>query len=222
MSDPVARREISELTRAYREHYAAAYSYLAAARAANPAAQGALHSADDMDSARRRARSAAERELPAHGGDGGSRAERFLRAITCGGELLCSDTLTALCPRVYVLDASLGLAGVFLTELAAMPRGAAMATSSAPTPSTRGGRTPLLLPSRGAAYVAGGSGEELPFKPSRRLHLDSARLRSLTREERRSLESDRRAAASLRHCAVDALSSASGCTTSWRPSTAPM
>ena len=59
-----------------------------------------------------------------------------------------------------------------------------------------------------AAYVAGGSGEELPFKPSRRLHLDSARLRSLTREERRSLESDRRAAASLRHCAVDALSSA--------------
>lgn len=31
VSDPAARREISELTRAYREHYAAAYSYLAAA-----------------------------------------------------------------------------------------------------------------------------------------------------------------------------------------------
>ena len=208
VSDPAARREISELTRAYREHYAAAYSYLAAARAANPAAQGALLSADDMDSARRRARSTAERELPAHGGDGGSRAERFLRAITCGGELLCSDTLIALCPRVYVLDASLGLARVFLTELAAMAERRGYGHILCPDPLDPRRPDALLLPSRGAAYVAGGSGEELPFKPSRRLHLDSARLRSLTREERRSLESDRRAAASLRHCAVDALSSA--------------
>lgn len=56
VSDASARREIAELTRAYREHYAAAYSYLAAARAADPAARGALLMEADREAARRRAR----------------------------------------------------------------------------------------------------------------------------------------------------------------------
>ena len=119
VSDSAARREIAELTHAYREHYSAAYSYLAASRAADPSARGTLLTGEDLESVRRRARSAAERELPASGSDGGERRRRFLRAITCRGEIFCSDTLEALCPRVYALESALGLSGVFLAEIAA-------------------------------------------------------------------------------------------------------
>ena len=66
----------------------------------------------------------------------------------------------------------------------------------------------LLIPARGAAYVALSPGQEPPLKPARRLHLDSARLRAVPKETRRALDADRRAAASLRRCGVEALASA--------------
>lgn len=73
VSDASARREIAELTRAYREHYAAAYSYLAAARAADPAARGALLMEADREAARRRAQAARRaRALPRRRGRRGA------------------------------------------------------------------------------------------------------------------------------------------------------
>lgn len=208
VSDASARREIAELTRAYREHYAAAYSYLAAARAADPAARGALLMEADREAARRRAQAAAGRELSPAGADGEERRERFLRAITCRGEVCCADTLEALCPRVYALESGLGLAGVFLSELAALAQQRGYGHILCRDPLDPERPDALLIPARGAAYVALAPGQEPPLRPARRLHLDSARLRAVPKETRRALDADRRAAASLRRCGVEALASA--------------
>lgn len=208
VSDSASRREIAELTHAYREHYSAAYSYLAASRAADPSARGTLLTGADLDSVRRRARSAAERELPASGSDGGERRRRFLRAITCRGEVFCSDTLAALCPRVYALESALGLSGVFLAEIAAAAKRRGYGYVICPDPLDPERLDAVLLPGRGAAYVASSPGQELPIKPSRRLHLDSALLRGMSKDAKKALEADRRAAASLRRCGIEALASA--------------
>ena len=201
VSDASARREIAELTRAYREHYAAAYSYLAAAR-------GALLMEADREAARRRAQAAAGRELSPAGADGGERRERFRRAITCRGEVCCADTLEALCPRVYALESGLGLAGVFLSELAALAQQRGYGHILCRDPLDPERPDALLIPARGAAYVAVSPDQEPPLKPARRLHLDSARLRAVPKETRRALDAERRAAASLRRCGVEALASA--------------
>ena len=147
VSDASARREIAELTRAYREHYAAAYSYLAAARAADPAARGALLMEADREAARRRAQAAAGRELSPAGADGGERRERFLRAITCRGEVCCADTLEAvISPKKARASAASGSPACSSRSSPPSPSSAAMGTSSAATRWTPSGRTPCSSP----------------------------------------------------------------------------
>lgn len=211
VSDAGVRREIRSVTERYRSHYERAYSYLSAAYAADPAAYGTLLSDEDAEAARRRARSSAARELPLSPGEG-ARSERFLSAITCKGELRCEDTLTGLCRRIYALEARLGLADIFLREFAdaAAERGHRhIVCRDALSP---GHLEAVLLPDRGVAFLAVAPGREPGFKPERTLRLDSIPAsgppRPALRALRKSLSSDRKAAAALRSSAVEALAEA--------------
>lgn len=208
ISDAAARSEIRAVTRRYRGHYDRAYAYLAAALAADPAARGALLSQEDRETARRRARGAAERELPASSGGTGRRTERFLSAITCRGELRCGETLSALCPRIYALEARFGLADVFLKELAAaaLERGHSHTVCRDPLDPSR--LEAVLLPESGAAFIAVMPLSEPELKPERWLRLDSIPGSGAVKAMRRGLSGDLRAAAFLRRRAVEALAEA--------------
>ena len=185
------RARVLALNEAYKDRYAAAYRWLAAAGALRETAPGAVLPETAEQMLRRRIRGVLRRNAPC--GGGGVEKTRFLSAVSCRGELRLE--LSERYSRVVRLDEGRGLAPRALRIAAeeAAARGLERVLCLSPLcPEELEG---LLLPQAGLAFLAG----ERRAEGERSIHID-ALLPPPEREERLV----RRRALQLQRSALDA------------------
>ena len=202
--------QLEGLTAAYKAHYARAYSLLAAAGAAATGPAGAYLTAGDREAAARRARSMAGRELPraAKGAERGRAVRRFLGGVTCKGRVFCTETLPALCSRVYRLEGRFGLASVFMEAMAEEALARGLDVLLCPHPLLPDTLEALAIPALGLGFVADlGDGTALP-ETCRCLHLDRLSAAAEDRAVRRALKAEARMTEGLCEMAVLSLTAA--------------
>lgn len=205
-----AAAQLEGLTAAYKAHYARAYSLLAAAGAAATGPAGAYLAAGDREAAARRARSMAGRELPraAKGAERGRAERRFLGGVTCKGRVFCTETLPALCARVYRLEGRFGLASVFMQAMAEEALSRGLDVLLCPHPLLPDTLEVLAVPALGLGFVADlGDGTALP-ETCRCLHLDRLSAAAEDRAVRRALKAEARMTGGLCEMAVLSLAAA--------------
>lgn len=110
----------NEYTAKYRQLYKTAYGFLSAAKTIRKIQIPELICKNDVVSAKKRAESALLRELgKKHGSPREGRiTKRFIRGISCIGEVCLSGTVSALCKWIYLADDRLGLADAYLKHIA--------------------------------------------------------------------------------------------------------
>lgn len=156
----------------------------------------------------KRARGILAREVKRSTTAAGTLRRRFLGAITCQGSLCLFDTADALCPKVYELQDTYGLASGMLTALAAGAVSAGHDAILCPSPLTPDRAEHLLLPDLGLAFVT--STPELPYpkRPHRRVRVDAMVDSDRMAELRPRLKFSRKVQAALLEEAVEALADA--------------
>lgn len=198
--------QIMELNRRYKALYAAAYAQLAAAAALLPKNQPGL--VDGADAAlSRRIDGIAAREMRARKKPG-SMTHRFLSAHSCQGHVVLTDTLRALCTRVWLFDNTLGLGHTALAQLASYASQRGWDAVACHDPLEPEKLEALLLPESGMAFVAA---EDWPVDapaPERRVHLDALETRALAPALRPLLRQRRKESRALLRAAYETLSQA--------------
>ena len=199
--------EIAALNRRYKALYAAAYAQLAAGAALLPKNQPGVRTASALAALDRRIVGIAARELrPLK--KPGTTVRRFLSARSCQGRVMLSETVCALCPRVWLLDNTLGLGHIALARLFALAEAAGYDAILCPDPLEPEKPEALLLPERGLAFLAVDD-VSLPLpEAERHLRLDALALRSLPSEQRPPLRRRRRESRTLLQSAADTLAQA--------------
>lgn len=169
ISDPL----IAYFTDKYRAMYKTAYAYLAAAGSIEKAEIPGLISPETLEKVRKRVRSTAARELGSARGNVADPREklRFVRCISCKGELALEDDIKMLCKRIYLLDDRCGLADVYLAEMRSEARTRGAETILCPSPLCPEKFDALLLPEHGLGFVSA-SAMELS-EPWRHVRLDA-------------------------------------------------
>ena len=162
--------EVSSLNRRYKDCYRRAYALLSGLPALDGGTDG-LCTPEDIEGVRRRARSAANREMRKRGGTE-SETRRFLSAFSCKGRVVCTDTLSALCDRVYLLDRGLGLSDVYLREIALCAEKRGLARICCVDPLAPDTLEAVLLPELSLGYAAGELPDGLKSTAVRHIRLD--------------------------------------------------
>lgn len=173
------------LMQKYRSEYNAAYAYLSAAASVEKVGASEVITPDIITKTRRRARSAAQRELGKGQQGEGSVAYRFISCISCEGKLTLTDSINKLCKRIYVLDDRCFLAREYLDELlceAKRRQESVIACPSALLPDTL---EALLLPQRSLGFVSRRVMQ--PESAWRHVRLDALVPRESAREARGAL-----------------------------------
>ena len=202
------RAELMALTDAYRAHYRDAYHILRAADEVGAERRASLHAHMDFAKLNRRMQSIAARELKGKRAENGGVDNVFLGGMTHKGELCRFDTVDALCPRVYELRDSAGLANGALQMLCAMAVEGGERVLACRNPDRPAEVQHLLLPGRGVAFVT--SNERLPYggEAYRRIRLDAMAEETIGRAEKAKLRFLRRVERELRTEAVEKLADA--------------
>jgi len=140
-------------------------------------------------------RCAARLARQAFGGERGKEGERrgYLSGITPEGGLCFYDTLTALCPRVYVLEGEPAIAARLLERLRQKAAAAGILTLVCPCALRPACTEHLLLPTVGAAFTTSHRFHEVDFPVYRRLSMTRYLERPLSEAGRRRREESRRA-----------------------------
>ncbi|MFQ8572883.1 MAG: AAA family ATPase [Oscillospiraceae bacterium] len=119
--DSAAAKEVANgltaLTDAYRASYREAYHVLRALGSVDAERRALVRAHFDEEKLLRRAAGIAARELKGGGEMRGRAADVFLGGLTCQGKVCRFDSVDALCPRVYELCDSYGLAAPVLRLL---------------------------------------------------------------------------------------------------------
>ena len=119
--DSAAAKEVANgltaLTDAYRASYREAYHVLRALGGVDAERRALVRAHFDEEKLLRRAAGIAARELKGRGETRGRAADVFLGGLTCQGKVCRFDSVDALCPRVYELCDSYGLAAPVLRLL---------------------------------------------------------------------------------------------------------
>ncbi len=166
------RDTILRLTDAYKDWYSRAYRLISAAHSTREALSGTLPE-ELTESARKRARGIAMRELRGTVREGGITKKRFLSAVTCRGPVCYYDTVKELCDRVYVLDNELGL-GMLVTELLAdeaEAQGLDIIRCLSPMDPSK--TEHLIIPELSLAFVTQTPRTAYPYESCRHLRLDA-------------------------------------------------
>lgn len=202
------RAELMALTDAYRAHYRDAYHILRAVDEVGAERRASLFTHMDFAKLNRRVRSIAARELKGKRAESGSVDYAFLGGMTHKGELCRFDTVDSLCPRVYELRDSAGLASGVLQMLCAMAVEGGERVLACRNPDRPTELQHLLLPGRGVAFVT--SNERLPYggEAYRRIRLDAMAEETIGRAEKAKLRFLRRVERELRAEAVEKLADA--------------
>lgn len=112
--------KINEYATKYKQMYKAAYGLLSAAKTIKKVQIPELINDNDIISAKKRAESALLRELGKKRGTSREAhiVKRFIRGISCMGEVCLSSTVAKLCKRTYFVDDRIRLANVYLKHIA--------------------------------------------------------------------------------------------------------
>ena len=148
--------KIREYTEKYHAMYKRAYAFLAAAGEVKRAEIPELISEKTIDKVKNKARSAFSRELGSFRSlsAGGQVRRRFIRCISCKGELCLSDSVQELCKRIYLLDDRCGLADVYLREIGDIARERCVEVILCPSPLCPELLDAVLLPEYGLGFVS--------------------------------------------------------------------
>ena len=199
--------EIAELNRRYKALYGLAYEELAAGAALLPKNRPGVLAAEAVAAMQRRIDALAAKELRRQ--NKASRVKhRFLSARSCQGRVVLTDTLRALCPRLFVLDNALGLGHLALSRLASLAEARGYDAVRCHDPLEPEKLEALLLPERSLAlFAADDAALPLPA-PERRLRLDALALRFIPTQERPVLRRMRRESRTLLQSAQATLAQA--------------
>lgn len=165
--------KISDYTKLYRKMYDLAYTYLHAAAGIKKVQIPQLISEKELKTARKRAQSALRREL------GELRCTikqcctqtRFIRGISCYGEVCLADSAKTLCKRIYSVDDRFGLAQVYLSEIAESASSRGEKAILCPNPLCPDELDAVLLPEYSLGFAAASA---VPVKnPWRHIRLDA-------------------------------------------------
>lgn len=198
-----ARAEITAHSDAYRAAYEEAYHILRAADALSSERRSLVCAAADLSGIERRLARAARHELRGGKGTRGRKDEAFLGGMTHQGELCRFETVDALCPRVYEIVDSYGLAAAALQRLRDAAAEAGFDTLACRNPDRPREVQHLLVPEKGVAFVSSSARLPYPGKAYRRLRADAAV--ALPRAEKARLRLSGRIECALRDEAVEAL-----------------
>lgn len=167
-----ARPEIVHHTRACSAAYQRAYQALGAARQVDGGAAALMAEGLNREKLLRRTDGIIGRELRGKG-SGGKDAYRFLGSLTCRGPIWRFDSVQALCPRIYQLQDSYGLAAPMLQRLhaAASAHGYPAVVCLDPEQPER--IQHLLIPELGLAFVTSREGMTFTGPSYRRVRLDA-------------------------------------------------
>ena len=207
--DSAAAKEVANgltaLTDAYRASYREAYHVLRALGSVDAERRALVRAHFDEEKLLRRAAGIAARELKGGGEMRGRAADVFLGGLTCQGKVCRFDSVDALCPRVYELCDSYGLAAPVLRQLRDAALEAGEDVLACRDPLRPAEIAHLLIPARGLAFVKTGEGVRYEGKPYRRLRVDAMAEEKLTRAEKAHLRFIRRVRRALEEEAVASL-----------------
>ena len=196
--------DIVDITSKYKALYGTAYAQLSAAAALLPKNHPGLR---DTAVPEKRMEALARRELkPLKKTPTVTR--RFLSATSCQGRVCFTETLTALCDRLYLLDNGLGLGHAALALLADHAAARGYDAVVCPDPLEPEKLEALLLPEARLGILCAEPGDALPPLPCRRLHLDAPALRALPPEAKAELRQRKRESRALLAAATDTLARA--------------
>lgn len=165
--------KIHEYTEKYHAMYKRAYAFLAAAGEVKRAEIPELISEKTIDKVKNKARSAFSRELGSFRSlsAGGRMRRRFIRCISCKGELCLSDSVQELCKRIYLLDDRCGLADVYLREIGDIARERCVEVILCSSPLCPELLDAVLLPEYGLGFVSASAADIK--NPWRHVRLDA-------------------------------------------------
>lgn len=165
-----AREEIIRHSHDCSAAYRRAYHALSAARELEDSASALMQEGLDEHKLVRRAEGVIAREIRGHG-TGAKTQYRFPGSITHQGFLRRFDTIETLCPRIYCLNDSAGLAWRMLTMLYEEANHRQYGTILCPDPEHIERIQHLLIPELGVAFVTV-CGTEYEQDAYRRIHID--------------------------------------------------
>ena len=151
----------------------------------------------------KRARGIVNREFPKRHSAPVAVTHRFLDTVTCKGEVRLCGTARTLCPRVYALSDSWGLAHGLLVPLLAGAAAGGYAVVACHDPLFPERLAHLLVPEAGVAFLT--LPGDVQEKPYRHLRLDAMAAEALPRSGKPRLRFSRKMAAALEEEAVEAL-----------------
>ena len=168
-----ARSDVIRHTREVSAAYQRAYQALGAARQmADSSAALVLEGLDD-GKLLRRTDGIIGRELRGKSASGGRTDHRFLGSVTCMGPIWRFDTVEKLCPKVYQLCDTYGLAAPMLERLRSAAAARGFRTVVCPDPDHIDRIHHLLLPDLGLAFVTSREGMAYSGPAYRKVRLDA-------------------------------------------------
>lgn len=175
---------VEEYTRRYRQMYKAAYAYLAAAASLEAADIPELISREMLEKARLRAKSAANRELGKRNLSGrtGMVRHRFIRCISCRGELVLNGSIEKLCKRIYCIDDRCGLEQVYLKQVLEQAALLGFDVLVCPSPLCPDRLDAVLIAECSAAFVRASAADA--SAACRRVRLDDIAVRGASKQTR--------------------------------------
>ena len=199
-----AREEVVQYSQEASAAYRRAYQALGAARQMADSAAALVLEGLDAGKLLRRTDGIIGRELRGKGGSGGT-AYRFLGSITCMGPVWRFDTVEALCPKVYQLYDTHGLAAPMLERLRAAAAARGFSIIACPAPDHIDRLQHLLIPELGLAFVTSREGMAYTGSAYRRVRLDTMVDASHFKRYKARLRFSARVESALREEGLEAL-----------------
>ena len=166
-----ARADVIRHTQEVSAAYQRAYQALGAARQMADSSAALVLEGLDAGKLLRRTDGIIGRELRGRGGGGTD--YRFLGSVTCMGPVWRFDTVEKLCPKVYQLHDTYGLAAPMLERIRAAAAARNFRTIVCPDPDHIDRIQHLLLPELGLAFVTSREGMAYTGSAYRRVRLDA-------------------------------------------------
>lgn len=202
-----AREEIVRYTDTCSAAYRQAYRAMSAAAQMADSAAALAKEGLDTEKLMRRTDGIIGREIRGKG-SGGREEYRFLGSMTCKGPVWRFDSVMELCPRVYQLQDSFGLAAPMLERIRAAAAARGFGCVVCPDPEHMERMEHLLLPELEVAFVT--SREDMVYSgPAyRRIRLDAMVNAGHYKRHKARLRFTRRMVQALREEAQEALGEA--------------
>jgi hypothetical protein len=167
-----SRAEIIRHSQDVSAAYQRAYQALGAARQMADSSAALVLEGLDAGKLLRRTDGIIGRELRGRG-SGGRTDYRFLGSVTCMGPIWRFDTVETLCPKVYQLYDTYGLAAPMLERLRAAAAARGFRVTVCPDPDHIDRVQHLLVPELGLAFVTSREGMAYTGSAYRRVRLDA-------------------------------------------------